>query len=270
MQISIVGLGWLGEPLAKLLHQHSYQVRGSTTSAVKANRLIGEGIAAKVIRFDPLPEGEDLGFVFYSDVLVINIPPALKNHSEDHYLDQIRAIKECAEVAGVPKIIFISTTSVYPSFNQSVSESDLLHPGYVGSQFLLEAEDVFRSDNIHTLTVLRFGGLFGGQRIPGKYFSNQKGIVGHSPVNYIHRTDAVRLIHWVIQHGLWNETFNGVAPLHPSRREVYERNAGLLEFDKPSAYEDPPLSPWKKVSSQKILQTGFLFIYPDPLNFPYE
>src|SRR5690606_14641286 len=127
-----------------------------------------------------------------------------------------------------------------------------------------EAENIIRGDKLHDVTILRLGGLFGGQRIPGKYFSNKKGIAGHPPVNYIHRVDAVRLVHWVIQQRLWNQTYNGVAPLHPSRREVYERNAFLLGFDKPSAYEDPPLSPWKKVSSNKILQSGFQFIYPDP------
>jgi nucleoside-diphosphate-sugar epimerase len=268
MQISIVGLGWLGEPLAKCLHQNGHGVRGSTTSGVKASRLNKEGIAAKVLRFDPLPVGEDPEFFFDAEVLVINIPPAVKKHGENHYLEQIRAIRECAQLSGVPKIIFISTTSVYPSANSWVSETDLLHPGAGG--FLLEAENIFRRDNIRDITLLRLGGLFGGQRIPGKYFANQSGIAGHLLVNYIHRIDAIRLIQWVIQHALWNQTYNGVAPIHPTRREVYERNAAGLGFEKPLAYEDPPLRPWKKVSSQKILQTGFQFVFPDPVDFFYE
>lgn len=267
MQISIVGLGWLGEPLAKLLCQNGHRVRGSTTSSVKASRLNREGIAAKVMRLDPLPEGEDPKFFFDSEVLVVNIPPAVRIHGKSHYLDQISAIKGCAQESGVPKIIFISTTSVYPSANQYVSETDRLPTGQDG--YLLEAENILKMD-FHDITVLRMGGLFGGQRIPGKYFANKKGIAGHPPVNYIHRIDAVRLIHWVIQHGLWNQTFNGVAPNHPTRREVYERNAALMGFDRPSSYEDPPTSPWKKVCPQKILNTGFEFLNPDPLDFLYE
>lgn len=270
MKVSIVGLGWLGEPLAKLLLQHGYNIRGSTTSAFKASRLSGEGIPTQVLSFNPLPEGEHSQWVFESEVLVVNIPPGIRKHGVGHYLEQVRAIKECARIAGVPKIIFISTTSVYPSLNQTVSESDHLNHGDEGSPFLIEAENIFRRDKNLDLTVLRLGGLFGGLRIPGKYFANQTGISGHPPVNYIHRVDAIRLVHWILRKELWNETFNGVAPLHPPRREVYEQNAALWGFAQPKAYEDPPLSSWKKVSSIKILQTGFQFIYPDPLTFSYE
>lgn len=265
MQISIVGLGWLGEPLAKCLLNNGHQVKGSTTSWVKAKRLAGEGIAAKVLRFNPHPEGEDPEFIFDSEVLVINIPPAVKIHGETHYLDQLRAVLQCSKVSGRKKIIFISTTSVYPSANQWVSEEEEFLPGQGG--YLLEAENILKGDRLHDLTILRLGGLFGGQRIPGKYFANQAGVAGHPPVNYIHRNDAVGIVHWIIQQGLWNQVYNGVAPIHPSRREVYERNAVQMGFGKPLAYEDPPASPWKMVSSQKIIETGFQFQFPDPRDF---
>src|SRR5690606_12328822 len=94
-------------------------------------------------------------------------------------------------------------------------------------------------------------------------------IPGHLPVNYIYRQDAVKLIDWIIENQLWNETFNGVAPMHPTRKEVYEANARLLNFPPPLGYEQPPLSLGKKISSQKIMRTGFTFEF-HPLIFPYN
>src|SRR5690606_8243658 len=118
-------------------------------------------------------------------------------------------------------------------------------------------------------TVVRMGGLLGDDRVPGKYFSGKSNVPGHLPVNYIYRYDAVKLIGWIIENQLWNQTFNGVAPFHPLRKEVYERNAQLLNFPPPISYEQPAARPWKEISSQKIIQTGFAFEF-SPLYFPYK
>jgi NAD dependent epimerase/dehydratase family enzyme len=114
------------------------------------------------------------------------------------------------------------------------------------------------------------GGLMGEDRIPGTYFSGREQVVGHTRVNFIHQTDAARMVAWVINQGLWNQTFNGVAPEHPLRREVYQHNASALGVSLPASFQDTADEEvGRLISSEKIVSTGFTFKYPDPLTFSY-
>ena len=269
MEISIIGLGWLGEPLAKFLQRKGFGVKGSTTSREKAERLALEGIASFPLQFNPLPFGQAREIFFDTEVLVINIPPNTNPIAKNFHGQQIKAIRTWAEKANIPKLIFVSATSVYPSINQIALESDELTVENTDNRILLEAENLLWKDKPYDLTVVRLGGLLGDDRIPGKYFSNKENVRGHLPVNYIYRNDAVRLLDWIIERQLWNQTFNGVAPMHPSRKEVYELTAQLYNFPPPLSYVQPIASSWKKISSQKIMKTGFVFDF-NPLNFPYK
>lgn len=271
MQFSIIGLGWLGGPLARFLIEKGHRVQGTTTTVEKAARFNGEGISTFSVKFDTDTENEGLDSFFDCDVLIITIPPARGPQGEDtSYPFKVGAIRSLAEKAGVPKIIFTSATSVYPDLNRVAWESDPLTAAQSGHPTLLKAEEVLWDKKPYSLTVIRLGGLLGIDRIPGKWFSNKSDVVGHAPVNYIHREDAIRLIDWIISRQLWDQTYNGVSPLHPSRREIYEHNARVLGFPPPSAYESPPKSPWKEVSSEKLVSTGFSFLYDDPFKFKYE
>lgn len=271
MRFSIIGLGWLGEPLARFFMERGYRVQGTVTTEEKATRLSGEGVPTFSVKFDPDADARGLNGLFDCEVLIITIPPARGPQGEDtSYPRKIASIRSLAEKAGVPKIIFISATSVYPDLNQVARETDPLSVGQSGHPTLLKAESVLWEKKPYALTVIRLGGLLGVNRIPGKWFSNKSGVVGHAPVNYIHREDAIRLVDWVVSRQLWDETYNGVSPLHPWRREVYDHNAALLGFAPPLTYESPPKSPWKEVSSEKLVSTGFSFKYEDPLTFKYE
>jgi hypothetical protein len=78
------------------------------------------------------------------------------------------------------------------------------------------------------------------------------------------------MIAWVIDQGLWNQTFNGVAPEHPFRREVYAKNSSTLEILPPASYQDvadEKVGRW--ISSEKIRETGFTFDFQNPLDFTY-
>jgi len=110
----------------------------------------------------------------------------------------------------------------------------------------------------------------GADRIPGIYFAGKEQVVGHTRVNFIHQEDAAGMIAWVIRQGLWNQTFNGVAPEHPLRREVYQHNASALGIPLPASFQDAADEDGGRlISSEKIVSTGFTFEYPDPLTFSY-
>lgn len=269
-RIAIIGLGWLGEPLASHLLEKGYRVKGSTTRPEKLTGLQSKGIEAALLKFNPHPEGSGFRSLFETDVLFVNIPPRSKSVPEGFYAEQIKFLKELAVQSKVKKVIFVSSTSVYPDWNQKVDESFPLTFENTGSQGILRAEQILQSEKSYDLTIIRFGGLLGVDRIPGRYFSGKANVTGDSPVNYIHQADAVRLSAWIIENNLWNETFNGVAPLHPQRKDVYEKNSQELGFAPPISYAEVGEAMWKEISADKIMGTGFRFQMPDPLDFWYK
>ncbi|MGB0424951.1 MAG: hypothetical protein ACPGED_11520, partial [Flavobacteriales bacterium] len=64
-----------------------------------------------------------------------------------------------------------------------------------------------------------------------------------------------------LQEDLGDVVFNVVSPEHPSRREFYNAAAALrdLELD-----WSENLQQLKKVSSQKLLDSGYTFAYSNP------
>jgi nucleoside-diphosphate-sugar epimerase len=268
MRISIIGLGWLGKPLALHLQKKGWIVKGSTTQTEKTPSLEQEGINTFLLNLTPHPQGQAFQKLFDTDILFINIPPGLRHQSETFHPEQVKYLKALAEQHHVKKIIYISSTSVYPSEDNIYTEDEQLSKENTGNKALLEAERLLWADKSYDLTVIRFGGLMGGQRIPGTYFSGKSNVEGHVPVNYIHREDAIRLIEWVVECDNWNETFNGVCPIHPSRKDVYRTTSERLGFAPPLSYSEE--SSGRMISSDKILRKGFEFMHPDPLQFPYS
>jgi len=268
--VSIIGLGWLGLPLAIALKEKGLEVKGSTTSPEKVDELNSRGISTFLLKLIPHPEGRAFLKLFESEILFINIPPRSRTMPESFHPEQIKFIKSMAVQAGVKKIIYISSTSVYPDPNMELDESFLLTKENTGNSSLFQAENMLLKDRNYDLTIIRFGGLLGVDRIPGKYFSGKTNVVGDSPVNYIHRDDAVGISSWVIENNLWNQVFNGVAPYHPKRKLVYEKNALDLGFAPPIDYAPLGKNEWKQISSQKIQSSGYKFQIPDPLDFWYS
>jgi nucleoside-diphosphate-sugar epimerase len=268
--VSIIGLGWLGLPLAISLKEKGFQVKGSTTSPEKMDELNSKGISTSLLKFMPHPEGKAFQDLFETDILFINIPPRSRTMPETFHPEQIKFIKSMATQAGVKKLIYVSSTSVYPDLNRELDETFSLTKNNTGNISLLQAENILLQKPEFDLTIIRFGGLLGVDRIPGKYFSGKSNVVGDSPVNYIHRDDAVGISSWVIENNLWNQVFNGVAPLHPKRKLVYEKNALDLGFSPPIDYAPVGKTDWKQISSQKIQATGYKFQLPDPLDFWYS
>ena len=110
----------------------------------------------------------------------------------------------------------------------------------------------------------------GGERIPAKYFAGKTINTGKIPVNYVHQEDVIQIISMILAKGFWNETFNVVSPVHPKREEIYLKNCQELGFLRPIFEEPTEEIPFMIVSPQKlILQTGYSFIYANPLDFRY-
>ncbi|HLO44524.1 MAG TPA: hypothetical protein VK175_09335 [Leadbetterella sp.] len=260
--ISILGCGWLGFPLAEELLKHHYKVKGSTTSPEKFDILQKKGIQPCRIRLNPAFEGETV--FLDSEVLIINIPPKAKTLGEEYHLQQIKnLLDECRKPSSLKKIIFVSSTSVYPNIEKEMIESDA-----DSEHFLVKAENLI-SDfcEIHNkaFVIIRFGGLMGYERNPCKYFTEKTAGDG-SRVNYIHRDDAVGAIMSLLHAKISNETINIVCPEHPSRAEIWAKCKVHNDTQSRNSREVSK----KIIRADRFLEkTKYQFLFPDPLAFKY-
>lgn len=277
-QISILGCGWLGLPLAKALLENGFLVNGSTTSSEKLSVLENLGIQAYLINLTPtlsIGEGEETGnltgFLENSKTLIIDIPPKLRENSKNPsstlrmtFVSKIKNIIPFIEKSVVENVLFISSTSVYGEDNSVVTEENILNPDTESGRQLVQAEQLLQSNPNFKTTILRFGGLIGEDRHPIRFLAGKKNLDNtNAPINLIHQKDCIGIILKIIELDCWNETFNAVTPFHPSRKEYYTQkainlNLALPEFNHESATFG------KTILSTKIENVlGYMFTNPN-------
>jgi len=237
-QISILGCGWLGFPVAKSLLENRFSVKGSTTSPNKISFLQNSGIQAFQIELLELEiNGNITSFLENSEILIIDIPPKLRGVSTENFVKKMQRLIPFIEKSTVKKVIFISSTSVYADNNAVITEVTKPNPETESGKQLLESENLLQNNPNFKTTVIRFGGLIGEDRHPIHFLAGRKNIENpDAPINLIHLTDCIGIIEAIINQECWNETFNAVAPFHPTRKEYYTQkaiamNLPLPEFD---------------------------------------
>jgi len=248
--ISILGSGWLGLPLAKHFVEQGYSVKASTRTAIRRIDIEATGATAHLLDIDNLTE--NIAGFLDSNILLVNI--TTKN------IDGFKRLIEVVELSPVDKVIFVSSTSVYQNTNAVVTEAS----GAEDPQSpLFQIENLFRNSQHFQTTVIRFAGLIGYNRHPGRFFGERPIPQPDTPVNLIHRDDCINIIDHIIRQEKWGEVFNACADSHPSKREFYSlarANLGLPvpEFDT-SVHAD-----YKFINNEKLKQSlGYEFIHAD-------
>lgn len=210
MKISVIGLGWYGEPLAQELQKSGHRISGSTRTKEKEQSFYSQNINAERLSYPDLPSDN----LMNADIVILNIPP---------FEEELQWFKNF-EWNAKTWLIFISSTSVYPTPETK-------------SGHLLQQQEEWVQNEFEHWTILRFGGLYGGSRHPGKSLSGKKNLAGRmKPVNLIHLDDCIGFTKTVIEKRLQNKIFNVVSDDHRTREEFYTehcRKAGLPlpEFD---------------------------------------
>ena len=252
-QISILGCGWLGLPLAKQLIQKGYLVKGSTTSSDKLEVLKNIGILPySIIISDGEITGSIEDFLEDSEVLIIDIPPKLRAAEKEDFVSKIQHLIPYIESSSVTKIIFVSSTSVYADCNQNITENTIPEPTTESGIQLLKSESILLNKTSFQTTVVRFGGLIGEDRHPIRFLAGRKNIENpEAPINLIHLEDCIGILEKIIEKNLWNEIFNAVTPFHPSRKDYYTQKAIELSLELPE-FNDHSVSNRKIILSDKI------------------
>ncbi|WP_146104769.1 hypothetical protein [Tenacibaculum sp. SG-28] len=172
-QISILGCGWLGFPLAKSLVSAGYKVKGSSTSKSKEILFKNNGI----IPFTFALGNEDLNdslalFLKDSESIIISFPPKRSENIVALYQRQIESVLPF--INNTQKVIFISSTSVYPNTNSWVDENLICTPKKQSGKAILAVENILSKAFSERLTIVRFAGLIGNDRQPGRFLANKK------------------------------------------------------------------------------------------------
>ncbi len=251
-KVSILGCGWLGKSLALSFLEDGFSVKGSTTSEDKIDDLEAAGIETHLVN---ISEFEEFDTFLQSDILII----AITSKDIDGFERFIAQIQEST----IQKVIFISSTSVYPRINKIMTEEDET----VKNHPLVEIENLFKENTFFETTIIRFAGLFGGERHPANWFKNGKVIPQPNGfVNMIHREDCIEIIHEIINQNCWNETFNACANHHPKRRDFYINARESKGFELP-IFKNEDVYEWKIISSKKVQHiVDYTFIYDDLLS----
>lgn len=263
--VSVLGCGWLGLPLAQRLISFGYTVKGSTTTSDKTKTLQGAQIIPYLFSLVPDIRG-DVGDFFSSDILFLNIPFSRDLPVAAFYKEQVRAVVRFVEKSSIRFVIFASSTAVYPEHQPAAVEDERLVPDHERGQVLLGTEDLLRK-NIHfDTTILRFAGLYGGQRKIGGFLSGKTGLAdGDKPVNLVHLEDCIRIVCQIIQKDIRKEIFNICSDEHPTRRQLYVAAAQRQGLPVPE-FSSAVTTACKIVSNAKIKQAlNYQFQYPDPL-----
>jgi nucleoside-diphosphate-sugar epimerase len=264
--ISILGCGWLGLPLGKALLVAGCRVKGSVTQIGKLETIKQNGIEPYLVHFDPGPNtGLDNSF-FETDILFVNIPPGRKQLDANNYISIVENIIDCVKRYKIPQVMFISSTSVYPDTGGKADEGSTLPPMKESGKTLLHCENLFQSEKSFGTVILRFGGLIGGDRHPGRFLAQKQQVNGgQSPVNLIHLDDCIGIVQTLIRNNIKNGTYNACMPKHPTKKEFYSKAAQKLSLPMPFFNENEKEG-FKMVDSSKIVnETGYAFKYNDPL-----
>lgn len=264
--VSILGCGWLGMPLAKHLINQGVLVKGSVTSPEKLTLLSGNGILSyQIILSDSEAWVNDTTF-FETDVLIISIPPRRIDGIEQIYPTQIGLIIPYILKFAISKVIFISSTSVYPENYQTAKEDVQPVPDKESGRACLAAENLLRNLTDFQTTIIRFGGLIGADRNPARFLLKSARPVANVPVNLIHQDDCIGIISSIIDRDLWGETLNACCPEHPMKIDFYGKAAGISGLPEPmiTAFTEE----YKIVDSSKLTRKlNYRFKYPSPMDY---
>ncbi len=252
-RITIAGLGWLGNAFASTLISHGYIVKGSVTDSNKAQEITERGIPAfPLVLTEGGVTGKVESLLSDTDVLVIMIPPGLRRNTGANYALKMAHFLHQIEQSSITKVILVSSTSVYDNHQGHVTEKDIPEPQSNAAKQLYDVEQIFFNTPAFNTTIVRFGGLFGGNRNPVRFLAGRKGLSnGNAPVNMIHREDCVGILLSIIQKNVFGHMFNAVAPQHPTKQEYYKAQAEKLDLEAPE-YNIEGDTVFKQVDSVRI------------------
>jgi nucleoside-diphosphate-sugar epimerase len=269
----IVGTGYLGERVARLLVDRGDRVFGTTRSlgrAIELSRMGIEAIVADVTVPDSLARLPEVDRVLYC----VGFDRSKGLSIRTVYVDGLRrALGHLIDRAG--KLVYAGSTGVYGQDDgEWVAEDSPTEPRSESGRACLEAESVIRTYELLPSTILRYSGLYGPERIMRREaLLKGEPIVGDPEkyLNLIHIDDAAKVAIAALDRGQPGGLYLASDDRPAPRREFYALAAQTLNAPPPRFEPPEPDSPKagrdesnKRVSNARMkAELGVVLTYPD-------
>lgn len=269
-KVSIVGLGWLGMPLALSLMGRGYRVAGSKTTpdGVEAARMSGVECYPLLLTPSLQCEPDDLALLLQTDALVIILPASRDPDEGERYFHAVQLLVDSALAHAIPRIIFTSSTSVYGANSTgTVNERSPLQPVTLAGKMLAELEHWLHDLPNTSVDILRLAGLVGPERHPGRFLAGKTGLKsGQQGVNLVHQSDVIAAIQLLLRLPHGGHVYNLCAPGHPKKQDFYPAQARALGLTPPVFDDATEVAQGCVVDGSLICkELGFEYQYGDPV-----
>lgn len=244
-KFSIIGAGWLGEPLLKEVHRRGWDVVATKQTEKGIQELVAAGY--KLFPFAAekgMIRARDGERLFRDRVVIITLPPS-SNYGEIGYLGAIQNCARLAKQFGAKEIIFTSSTSVYGDASGVITEMLPPMPKRESAYKIVSVERWLLNEFNFPVRILRLGGLIGNGRHPIFSLSGKRNIPSpHNVINLLHIRDLIRAIIALVSQPKvelvnsfsepsFTNIYNLVTPLHLTRQSYYEAVAQVRGIPAP-------------------------------------
>lgn len=272
MRVAIIGCGYVGSAVAHLWHQNQEQVTVTTTTASKKNALESIASEAIVLTGNNISAIKDL--VSDKDIVLLSVgakqrTPETYNQA---YLETANnVVAAIRETANVKQLIYTSSYGILGSQDKTiVDETAKPNPRNEYGEILAKTEEIILSvsPSEFKTCILRLSGIYGDGRELIKIFDRVAGTTrpgtGEDYTNWVHLEDIVGAINFAKEKqlsGIYHLASEQVLTTREFFTKLFEaHNLPNVKWD-----ESQPSNRLynMKLSSQKIKDAGYQFIYPE-------
>ena len=263
-KISIIGCGWLGKAIAKVLLNEGFTVDGSTTQKENLIELKSMGINPHQIQ---LSNGGVFGKLLplfeEASIVILAFPPGLRRNLNADYAARVNHVLKVIPKHFDGKIIHLSSIGVFGTTQGIVSEGSVPRPESAVGKALLKAEAHIK--NFSALaTVVRLGGLVGDGRHPARQLAGKTNISApKAPINLVQQKVVVSFLVKLIQGNNWGDTLHCVSPIHTERATYYTHECLENNLAKPIFSEEESTRTKKVIDTKSENLLGFNYQLPN-------
>lgn len=277
MKFLILGMGHVGQALSTKLRQKGHEITGTTTTPDKVEALAK--IADKVVILKGHEAEKVQAAAEGCDAIVLTVAPNVRNtktiEERHHHYHEV-LVKSCSSAAkACPRLIFLSSFSVYGDGGSGHAPIDEETPTSnheePSSKYYQAAEQEILGQEQGC--VLRFPDMYGAPgdmsfpervKMSHSYFDGKTLFGADAPLYAIHFEDVINAVAHALDKqlsGIYNVCDNNNVPA--TNKQVFDAICDLeglshLEF------LNQIKAPNRKISAQKIYDTGYQVTHSDP------
>ncbi|MBC8219755.1 MAG: hypothetical protein H8E67_04235 [Proteobacteria bacterium] len=256
--VGILGLGFLGKILAAELT--AFKESWGTWHEIPPPEP-----KLQVFHFDWADENSWTNLPETAVTLVLTIPPLLKNPQAETERLQFWGTWMQQNRPQLKRLIYISTTGVYPKRNEIWTENSEFEADTDSGKLRLLTENVLCQ--YFQLQIIRPGGIYGcGRGIDFRLKAGKPIPLSSTPVHRIHVEDLARIVLHLVKHPESTTCVNAVdheaKPSWKVARWLIENRDDLTQEMFPENTAKLPGTPQRIISNQRLLELAVTLRYP--------